>query len=288
MLTAGFILTGKIGRPMRTYAVANIKGGSGKTTIAVNLAAGIALTGRKVILMDLDPQASSTFHLLPRSSNGNMADTLSGEKRLTDVLLNTLVSGLRIAPSSRLLAPFDNGTHPTRDRLAHLIGQVPPDVDYLFVDTPPTWGSLLVATLSCADGVLIPVSTRELDVAVMDLLMDVVDQVKRHRNPRLRTIGIIPNRTVHTRLSNRLETALREKYGAFVLGPIRENARLAEAGGFHAPIQVTAPTSTGAEDFGSLTQAFLEREEPALWLNRRDRPSQGDLDLDAEGDPPTD
>ena len=108
---------------MRTYAIANIKGGSGKTTIAVNLAAGVALTGRKVILMDLDPQASSTFHLLPRSSNGNMADSLSGEKKLTDVLLSTLVNGLRIAPSSRMLAPFDNGTHPTRDRLAHLIGQ---------------------------------------------------------------------------------------------------------------------------------------------------------------------
>jgi chromosome partitioning protein len=267
---------------MRTYAIANIKGGSGKTTVAVNLAAGVALTGRQVILIDLDPQASSTFHLLAQSTNGNMADTLSGEKKLTDVLLGTLVSGLKIAPSSRFLAPFDNGTHPTRDRLAHLIGQVPADVDYLFVDTPPTWGSLLVATLSCADGVLIPVSTRELDVAVMDLLMDVIDQVKRHRNPRLRTIGIVPNRTVHTRLSNRLETTLREKYGAFVLGPVRENARLAEAGGFHAPVQITAPSSTGSEDFAALTEAFLQREEPALWLNRRQRPTQASLELGAE------
>jgi chromosome partitioning protein len=143
----------------------------------------------------------------------------------------------------------------------HLLDQVANDADYVLIDTPPTWGSLLVATLSCVEAVLIPASTRELDLHILGLLMDVIDQVKRHRNARLRIAGVIPNRTVHTRLSGRIESRLRETYGASVFGAIRENARLAEAGGYHAPIQITSPSSAGAEDFGELTRAFLAREE---------------------------
>ncbi len=245
---------------MRSYAITNIKGGSGKTTLAVNLAAGLALAGRRVLLFDLDPQASSSFHLLQRSENGSLADSLAGEKKLEDVIQDTLIAGLRIAPGSRMLAPFDNGAHPTRERLAHLLGQVPVDVDFVLIDTPPTWGSLLVATLACVDSVLVPVSTRELDLQILSLLMDVIDQVRRHRNPRLHLAGIVPNRTVRTRLSARVEASLREQFGSVVLSPIRENARLAEAGGFHAPIQISSPSSSGAEDFGALVRFFLERE----------------------------
>ncbi len=246
---------------MRSYAIANIKGGSGKTTVAVNLAAGLALSGRRVVLFDLDPQGSSSFHLLSQATNGNLADALASEKKLQDVLLGTKVGGLAIAPGSRMLAPFDNGGHPTKDRLGQLLTQIPADVDYVFFDTPPTWGSLLIASLSSVDGVLIPVTTRELDVQILGLLMDVIEQVQRHRNPRLAVSGIIPNRIVRTRLSARMEETLRQTYGAAILPTIRENARLAEAAGFHAPIQITAPTSSGAEDFGELTRVFLEREE---------------------------
>ncbi|MBM3286309.1 MAG: ParA family protein [Candidatus Eisenbacteria bacterium] len=246
---------------MRSYAIANIKGGSGKTTVAVNLAAGLALEGRKVLLMDLDPQGSSSFHLLPRSSNGNLADVLSCEKRLPEVFCETIVSGLKVAPGGRLLAPFDNGAHPTRERLLHSLGQVPEDVDYVLIDTPPTWGSLLIGGLSTVDGVLIPVTTRELDIEILGLLLDVIEQVQRHRNPKLRVTGIVPNRIVRTRLSARIEERLRAEHGALVLSSIRENVKLAEAGGFHAPVQVTAPSSSGAEDFSMLARAFLEREE---------------------------
>ena len=246
---------------MRSYAIANIKGGSGKTTVTVNLAAGLALSGRRVLLLDLDPQAASTFHLLSDSRNGNLADSMAGEKRLGDIISGTRISGLVLAPGSRQLAPYDNGTYPTRDRLAHMLASLPVEADYVLIDTPPTWGSLLVAALSCVDGAVIPVSTRELDLQILGLLMDVIDQVKRHRNPRLRVSAIVPNRTVHTRLSARVEASLRETYGDAVVAPIRENARIAEAGGFHAPVQVTAPSSTGAQDFAVLTQAFLLREE---------------------------
>lgn len=246
---------------MRSYAIANIKGGSGKTTVAVNLAAGLALAGRKVVLLDLDPQGSSTYHLLSASSNGNLADCLASEKRLPDVLRSTVVSGLSIAPATRMLAPFDNGIHPTRDRLKQILGQVPADIEYVLLDTPPTWGSLLIAGLSSVEGALIPVTTRELDLQILGLLTDVIEQVQRHRNQRLRIAGILPNRTVRTRLSQNVEEALRERFGATIYPPIRENARLAESGRFHAPIQITAPSSTGAQDFQEVTRTFLEREE---------------------------
>jgi chromosome partitioning protein len=246
---------------MRSYAIANIKGGSGKTTVAVNLAAGLALSGRRVVLFDLDPQGSTTFHLMARSSNGNLADAMANEKKLDDVLSPTLVSGLRVGPGSRLLAPFDNGTHPTKERISNLLHQVSPDTDYVLLDTPPTWGSLLIASLSCVDSVLVPVTTRELDTQILGLLMDVIDQVQRHRNPRLRISGIIPNRLVRTKLSAKSEEFLQKGYADLLLPGVRENARIAEAGGYHAPVQITAPSSPGAEDFGTLTRAFLEREE---------------------------
>lgn len=246
---------------MRSFAVANIKGGSGKTTLAVNLAAGLALAGRKVILMDLDPQGSTTYHLLSAAANGNLADCLASEKRLEDVLRPTVVNGLLVAPATRMLAPFDNGVHPTRDRLRQILAQVAPETDYVLLDTPPTWGSLLIAALSSVDGALVPVTTRELDLQILGLLMDVIEQVQRHRNPRLRLAGIIPSRTVRTRLSSTIEEALRDRFGGALYPPIRENTRLAESGGFHAPIQVTAPSSTGAQDFQEITQSFLEREE---------------------------
>jgi chromosome partitioning protein len=246
---------------MRSFAVANIKGGSGKTTVAVNLAAGLALAGRKVVLLDLDPQGSSTYHLLTAATNGNLADCLASEKRLDDVLRATVVNGLSVAPATRMLAPFDNGVHPTRDRLRQILGQVPAETDYVFLDTPPTWGSLLIASLSSVDGVLIPVTTRELDLQILGLLMDVIEQVQRHRNPRLKVAGVVPNRTVRTRLSQTVEGSLRDRFGGSLYPSIRENARLAESGRFHAPIQVTAPSSTGALDFQEITQTFLEREE---------------------------
>jgi chromosome partitioning protein len=249
---------------MRTYAIANIKGGVGKTTVAVNLAAGLALAERRTLLLDLDPQASSTYHLHPNSNGGNLADCLASERKLTDILHETVISGLRLAPGHRMLAPFDNGVHPTRDRLTQLLRQAPEEIDYLFIDTPPTWGSLLVATLSSVDAVLIPIATRELDLRMLAILEEVIEQVRRHRNPRLRVAGIIPNRIVRTRLSRSVEDQLRERYGGIVYPGIRENARLAESGGLHAPIQISAPSSSGASDFGEVTRTFLEREERPL------------------------
>ncbi|MBD3162877.1 MAG: AAA family ATPase [Candidatus Eisenbacteria bacterium] len=246
---------------MKSFAIANIKGGCGKTTVAVNLAAGLALSGKRVCLFDLDPQSASTFHLVAAGANGNLADCLASEKKLPEILARTLVDGLTVAPGTRLLAPFDNGGHPTRDRLRQLLGQVPPEVDYVLFDTPPTWGSLLIASLSCVDAVLIPVATRELDLRMLQLLQDVIDQIRRHRNPSLRIAGILPNRTIRTRLSGRIEGELRTAHGPLVYPPIRETARLAEAGGFHAPIQVSSPSSAGAADFEEVTRAFLEREE---------------------------
>lgn len=246
---------------MRSYAIANIKGGCGKTTVAVNLAAGLALSGRKVVLFDLDPQGASTQHLLPESSNGSLADCLASEKKLDDVMSGTLVSGLTVAPGTRMLAPYDNGAHPTRDRLERLLEQVPSETDYVIIDTPPTWGSLLMTTLSCVDGVIIPVATRELDFRMLSLLDDVIEQARRHRNPSLKIAGVIPNRLTRTRLSTKIDMGLRERYGGAVYPPIRENVRLAESGGFHAPIQITSPSSIGAADFEELTRIFLEREE---------------------------
>ena len=245
---------------MRSYTVANIKGGSGKTTISVNLAAGLALSGRKVILFDLDPQGASTHYLLPQPSNGSLADCLAVERKLGEVLSETMISGLTVAPGGRTLAAFDNGVRPTRERLVHLLSQVPSEIDFVFIDTPPTWGSLLMASLASTEGVLVPVATRELDARMLHILDEVIDQVRRHRNPQLRLAGIIPNRITRTRLSAKIEASLHETYGANVYPSIRENVRLAESGGFHAPIQITSPSSSGASDFEALTQTFLERE----------------------------
>ena len=108
----------------------------------------------------------------------------------------------------------------------------------------------------------------------LEFLDEVIDQVRRHRNPQLRIAGIIPNRTTRTRLSAKIEADIQERYGSNVYPAVRENVRLAESGGFHAPIQIASPSSSGAVDFQSLTQTFLDRERPrphrvaAQWTSR--------------------
>lgn len=240
----------------RYFAVAHLKGGSGASTVAVNLAAGLALRKRTVVLLDLDPIAAATFHLLPEPAGRTLADCLEGRATLPDVLTETAVPRLRLAGASQALAAWDRKPERFPVDFARVLGQMPKDVEDVVLDLPPSAGAIVRGALAVLPGgrVLAPVQTRALDLVGFSDLVRLVDEL-HEQNAALHLAGIVPVRTNRTALSGEVLEALRQSYGRRVLPGIRDSAAAARAPLRHMPLQLTAPQSPAAQDFAALVRA---------------------------------
>jgi chromosome partitioning protein len=250
----------------RTLAVVNQKGGSGKTTTTVNLAAALGEHGRRVLVLDLDPQASASSWLGIKDGGRGLLDALTGNGNLADLVNVTDVTDVSIIPSSSWLVGIEKALAAevgAETILRKGLERLPDSWDYVLLDCPPSLGVLTVNALAAAGEVLVPVEAHVMALKGLAQLLQTVDVVKDRLNPRLRISGIVACR-VDGRTRHALDVVdrLRERFKDLVFHAIiRENVRTAEAYSFAKPVTLYDNRSAGAEDYRALAIEILKQEK---------------------------
>jgi chromosome partitioning protein len=247
------------------YAIANQKGGVGKTTTAVNVGACIAEAGFETLLVDVDPQANATVGLgLARSLTPGLYEVLTGGAPAEQALTDTAVSGLRLLPAGAGLA----GANVELPRiegfevcLREALAPVRDRFEYVLLDCPPSLGPLTVSALVAADRVIVPVQTEYLALEGLAGLLDTLALIQRELNPRLTVAGMLL--TMHdgrTRLGRDVEREVREHFPELVFETvIPRNVRVGEAPSYGLPVTHHDPLSAGAEAYFALAQEMAAR-----------------------------
>jgi chromosome partitioning protein len=248
---------------LRVIAVLNQKGGVGKTTLVVNLSAGLAGLGQRIAAVDLDPQAhlTSSLGVAPTSSELTTFELLKGQASFSQIAVDA--AEIKVAPSSLRLsgAELELSSLPGREFLLKEALEPVHDFDFMFLDCPPNLGLLTINALTACNEILIPLQTEYLAMHSLSKLMDTVTLVKKRLNPDLKVQGIIGNRYAkRKRLNREVVEAIGEHFGDKLFKTqIRDNVSLAEAPSFGKDIFTYKPRSIGAEDFSALCREFLER-----------------------------
>lgn len=253
--------------PQRMIAVANQKGGSGKTTTAVSLAAALAHAGHRTLLLDLDPQANATSWLLPGvdTPTATVYDMLVSEAHsVAETMCGTTHANLSIIPSSLRLATADlqlaselGGELFLRNRLQETVEKF----DFIVVDCSPSLDLIVINALVAADEVLIPVPPDHLNMEGLDQLLTTVTKVRRLFNPKLHVLGILISRyDARGSAAREAATLMRENLGDQVFDTmIHASVRLQEAPSHGKTIEEYAPRSQPARDFAQLAQEVIAR-----------------------------
>ena len=247
----------------RIYALANQKGGVGKTTTAVNLAACLAEAGQHALVVDLDPQANATSGLGMRANGTSSYDLLDGAP-LDTLAKHTAFANLDVVPSKPELAGavVELAQRPDGERyLAQALASGTSAYDFVFLDCPPSLGPLTVNALAAADRVIVPVQTEYYALEGLAQLVQSINLIKQRLNPRLEIAGVLLTMTDgRTKLSADVEAEVRRHFGALVFDAVvPRSVRVAEAPSHGLPVTHYDRRSPGAEAYWKVAMELVER-----------------------------
>jgi len=257
----------------KIISVINQKGGVGKTTTVINLAAGLSMKGKKILIIDLDPQGNATTGLglsNTASSDTTIYSVLNGNKRISEVIQNTSFENLNLITSNVDLSGLEVETagdsrraFKLKDELTLILNDTRASYDYILIDCPPSLSLLTIMALVASDALVVPLQTEFFALEGLTQLMKTIERIKNNLNPELSIRGILL--TMYDRrnkLSGEVEKEARNYFKEKVYqSVVPRNVRLSEAPSHGVPVLIYDKTCSGSKSYFSFTEEFLNQDK---------------------------